>query len=206
MSPVTFDPGAVRMFATRGDFRAWLERHHDTAGELWIGYYKKRVAKAAMTYPEAVEEALCFGWIDGITYRLDDERTATRFTPRRRTSTWSAANIARIGELRAAGRMHPAGIRAFQERDRRKDQISSSERPPQELPMEWLARLRADQAAWAYWEAQPRSYRNLATHWILSAVRPETRERRFADLVSTARAGTRPRPFLVTREERASGG
>jgi uncharacterized protein YdeI (YjbR/CyaY-like superfamily) len=111
----------VSVFASPPAFRDWLERHHDTAAELFVGFYKKGVPKSAMTYPEAVEEALCYGWIDGITFRIDDEVTATRFTPRRRTSSWSAINIAKIAELMAADRMHPAGKRTFEERDRRKD-------------------------------------------------------------------------------------
>jgi uncharacterized protein YdeI (YjbR/CyaY-like superfamily) len=202
VSPVTApDPADVRLFPTTAAFRAWLTEHHATATHLWVGYYRKRVAKTAMTYVEAVEEALCFGWIDGITYRLDDERTATRFTPRRPTSMWSAINIDRVTRLRAAGRMTPAGNRAFDERDRRKDQISASARPPQPLPDEWMDRFRADAAAWSWWERQAPSFRNLATHWVMSAVRPETRERRFATLVDEARDGRRPRPFRVGRDE-----
>src|ERR687898_3490815 len=107
----------VRLFPTAAGFRAWLATNHETAPSLWVGYYKKGVPKTAMTYPQAVEEALCFGWIDGITYRIDDELTATRFTPRRPTSSWSAVNIARMAELTAAGRVHPAGLRAFEQRD-----------------------------------------------------------------------------------------
>src|SRR5690606_33847365 len=146
--------------------RAGFDATHDTATEAFIGYYRRGVGRQSTNWVQAVEEALCFGWIDGITFRIDDEVTANRFTPRRRTSNWSAVNIAKVAELRAAGRMHTAGIRAFEERDRRKDQIYSYERPPQELPDEWMERLRADAAAWAYWQRQPPSYRNVATHWV----------------------------------------
>jgi len=200
---IQFDPASVRTFATRADFRAWLEENHDRAAEVWVGYYKKGVPKAAMSYVEAVEEALCFGWIDGITYRVDADTTATRFTPRRRTSSWSAVNIARVAELRAAGRMHPSGIRAFEGRDRRRDQSHSDPRHGEELPAEWMERFRADPPAWAFWSAQAPSFRRQATRWIMSAVRPGTRERRFGQLLEASRAGTRPRPFLVTRAERA---
>ncbi len=124
----------MRVFPDSAAFRAWLEAHHDSEDELWVGFYRARVPKTAMRYPDAVDEALCYGWIDGITYRIDDELRAQRFTPRRKSSTWSAINIGKVAELRAAGRMHPAGIRAFEERDRRKDQIYSYERPPQSLP------------------------------------------------------------------------
>ena len=110
----------VTVFATAAEFRQWLEAHHDSTPELFVGYYRKGSGKSAMTYPESVDEALCYGWIDGITFRIDDEVTATRFTPRRRTSNWSAPNVAKIAALTKAGRMHPAGTRAFEQRDRRK--------------------------------------------------------------------------------------
>ena len=203
MSPVAGPTrDEVLVFETPADLRAWFEANHDTATEAFIGYYRRGVDKPSTSWVQAVEEALCFGWIDGITFRVDDEVTANRFTPRRRTSNWSAVNIAEVAELRAAGRMHPAGIRPFEERDRRRDQIYSYERPPQELPSEWIERFQADARAWAHWQRQAPSYRNVATHWVMSAVKPETRERRFATLVETSRAGTRPRPFLVPRRDR----
>ena len=192
----------VRVFPSAADFRRWLKENHDTATELWVGYYKKGVGKTSMRYAEAVEEALCFGWIDGITRRFDDEVYANRFTPRRRTSNWSAINIAKIGDLTAAGRMHPAGVRAFEGRDRRKDASYSYERPAQELPPDLVARLQADEPAWAAWQSRPPSFRRQASHWILSAKRPETRERRFVNLRDEMAAGRLPRPFLVTREDR----
>ncbi|HTE65164.1 MAG TPA: hypothetical protein VK736_02780 [Candidatus Binatia bacterium] len=111
-------PGEVRVFPSPAEFRAWLEANHDSTTHLWVGYYKKGVAKRSVSYPESVEEALCFGWIDGITRRIDDEVYTTRFTPRRKGSNWSAPNIAKVAELKAAGRMHPAGLRTFEERDR----------------------------------------------------------------------------------------
>jgi uncharacterized protein YdeI (YjbR/CyaY-like superfamily) len=153
-----------------------------------------------------VEEALCFGWIDGITFRVDDEVTTNRFTPRRPTSNWSAINIAKVAELRDAGRMRPAGLRAFEERDRRKDARYSYERPPLELPSEWHARMRANAGAIAHWESETKTFRRQAADWVMSAKRPETRERRFAELVESAAAGRRPRAWLVTREERRSAG
>jgi uncharacterized protein YdeI (YjbR/CyaY-like superfamily) len=190
----------VHVFSTREELRAWFEANHDVATEAFIGYYRKGVDKPSTTWEVAVEEALCFGWIDGITFRVDDEVTANRFTPRRPRSNWSAVNIAKVGELRAAGRMHPAGIRAFEERDRRRDQVYSYERAAQQLPAEWLDRFRADAEAWAFWERQSPSYRRAAVHWVMSAVRPETRERRFATLLADSHAGRRPRPFRVPGE------
>ncbi|MGH2456354.1 MAG: YdeI/OmpD-associated family protein [Candidatus Limnocylindria bacterium] len=196
----------VHLFATHDDFRAWLKANHDAAGSLWVGYYKKAVPKAAMTYPQAVEEALCFGWIDGITYRIDDEITTTRFTPRRRTSSWSAVNIARVARLTAAGRMHPAGLRAFEERDRHKDGVHSSERPAVELPEGMMVRLQADTEAWKRWESELPSFRKAAGHWITSAKLAETQERRFGELLRALRSGSRPRPFLVERAARGQSG
>lgn len=183
------EPRDVRIFDTAADFRAWLDEHHGTAAELWVGYYKKGVPMTSMPYREAVEEALCFGWIDGIGRRIDDEVHTNRFTPRRKTSIWSAVNIAKVAELRAAGRMHPAGIRAFEERDRRKDAIYSYELAPQEFPPDWQARFEADAVAWIYWQSRTPSYRRIATHWVMSAKRPETRERRFEILLADCAAG-----------------
>ncbi len=126
MSPVSRPTrDHVLVFETADDLRGWFEENHATASEAFIGYYRRGVGKRSTTWVEAVEEALCVGWIDGITFRIDDEVTANRFTPRRPTSSWSAVNIAKVADLRAAGRMRPAGIRAFEERDRSKDAIYS---------------------------------------------------------------------------------
>ncbi len=190
----------VHVFATTDELHNWFETNHDTAPEAFIGFHRKGVAKPSVTYAQIVDEALCFGWIDGITFRVDDEVTANRYTPRRRTSNWSAINIAKIAELTAAGRMQPAGLRAFEERDRTKDASYSYERPEVALPPDWVARLRADRDAWRTWEAETASYRRGATHWVMSAKRPETRERRFATLLADAAAGRRVGPMIVSRE------
>jgi uncharacterized protein YdeI (YjbR/CyaY-like superfamily) len=192
----------VHVFPTAADFRAWLEANHDKATELWVGYYRKGVPKQSMTYAQAVEEALCFGWIDGLTRRIDHEITSNRYTPRRKGSSWSAINIAKMAELKAAGRLHPAGLRAFEERDRRRDAMYSYERPPVEMPPDMMARLKADKEAWAFWEGEQPSFRRGAANWVTAGKRPETNERRFAELLSAARAGKRPKPFIVERQDR----
>jgi len=195
-------PGQVRVFASAGDFRAWLEANHDGADHLWVGYYKKGVAKQSMSYPQAVEEALCFGWIDGISRRIDEEVYAIRFTPRRKGSSWSAVNIAKVANLKAVGRMHPAGLRTFEQRDRRRDASYSYERPPAELSPDMVARIKAEPRTWERWLGERPSFRRQAVHWVTSAKLPETRERRFVALLEASRAGTRPKPFIVERVER----
>jgi uncharacterized protein YdeI (YjbR/CyaY-like superfamily) len=195
----------ITVFPTARAFRAWLEANHDREPAVFIGFYRKGVAARAMTYAEAVDEALCFGWIDGISYGIDDEVRTVRFTPRRRTSVWSAINIAKIAKLRAEGRMHPAGNRAFDERDPRNDQPHSHELSEAVLPPEWIDRFRADAAAWTSWEAETPSYRRTVANWVMSAKRPETRERRFATLLADSAAGRRIGPMLVGREQRERG-
>ena len=194
----------VRVFPTRDAFRAWLEEHHGSADALFVGYYKKHVPKAAMTYVEAVEEALCFGWIDGITYRIDSELTATRFTPRRPRSGWSAINLERMARLMAEKRVRPAGLKVFEGRDRRRDGVRLAQMAAAGLPGELEARLRADPEARSHWDSETPSYRRNAAAWILDAKRPETVERRFGELLAASRNGTRARPFLVTRDQRAA--
>jgi len=195
-------PEDIHVFPKAADFRAWLKAHHDTATELWVGYYKKGVPKQSMTYAQGVEEALCFGWIDGLTRRIDDEITSNRYTPRRKGSSWSAINIAKMAELKAAGRLHPAGLRVFEERDRRKDATYSYERPPAAMPPDMLARLKADKRAWAFWEGEQPSFRRGIASWVTAGKKPETNERRFGELLEQARAGKRPKAFIVERSDR----
>ena len=183
------EPHDVRVFPTAVEFRAWLEEHHDAVTELWVGYYRKSVPKASMTYREAVDEALCFGWIDGLGRRIDDEVHANRFTPRTKRSTWSAVNVARIGELMAAGRVHAAGIRAFEARTIDNTAIYSYENRPTDLPEAYLAQLRANEPAWAWWQAQTPGYRRTATWWVVSAKQEATRDRRLATLIEDSAAG-----------------
>ena len=190
------------MFPTTAELHRWFESNHDTAPEAFIGFHRKGVEKPSVTYAEIVEEALCFGWIDGITFRIDDEVTANRYTPRRPTSNWSAINIAKVAELRAVGRMQLAGLRAFEGRDRRKDATYSYERPMLEMDPAFAIRLEADAVATDRWRAEAQTFRRQAGHWVMSAKRDETRERRFTELLSTLREGRRPRAWLVAREDR----
>ena len=190
---VVTDQPTPTIFASAADVRAWLEENHATARELWVGYYKKGVDKTSMRYAEEVEEALCFGWIDGVARSFGDYY-ANRFTPRRKGSRWSAANIARVAKLRQQDRMRPAGLRAFAQRNPAKDIPSAAQRPAG-LPSEMEQRLRRDARAWAYWQAEIPSYRRGCVDWILDAKREETRERRLTDLIADSAAGRRVKPY-----------
>ena len=177
-------------FATPADFRAWLEKHHATEPELWLGYYKKATGEPSITWEEAVEEALCFGWIDGKLQRIDERSHRQRFTPRRPGSNWSAINIAKVAELREQGRMMPAGETAFAaRRDDRSAVYSYERRHEARFDAEQEASLRANDAAWEWFGAQRPAYRALATFWVVSAKRPETRAKRLATLIECSAEG-----------------
>jgi uncharacterized protein YdeI (YjbR/CyaY-like superfamily) len=182
--PVFFDSPAA--------FRAWLEQHHATATELLVGFHKVGTGRSSMTWSQSVDQALCFGWIDGVRRRIDDERYCIRFTPRKPGSNWSKVNVAKVAELRARGLMAAAGDAAFDaRRDATTGVYSFEQDQPTELPPEMDAAFRADGAAWRWWTAQPPGYRRTASHWVMSAKREDTRQRRFATLVADCAAGRR---------------
>jgi uncharacterized protein YdeI (YjbR/CyaY-like superfamily) len=171
-------------FATPEELAAWLEEHHETEDELWVGLYKKGSGRPSVTWPEVVEQVLRFGWIDGIRRGIDAESYANRITPRRRGSNWSAVNVAKVEELKGRGLMKPAGLRAYEARTPERTGVYSFERAEAaQLPAEFEERFRREPNAWAWWEGRPPGYRRTATHWVVSAKRPETRERRLAQLI-----------------------
>ncbi|MET0274667.1 MAG: YdeI/OmpD-associated family protein [Phenylobacterium sp.] len=173
-------------FATPSEWRAWLEANHATAPEISVGFWKKDSGKPSITWPQSVDEALCFGWIDGVRHRIDDEAYRIRFTPRKAGGNWSQVNLKRFGELKAQGRIAPAGQAAH---DAGKPSAYSYEREASELPLEDLANFQANTAAWANFQAFPPGYRKLAVHRVLAAKRPETRAKRLAALIdASARA------------------
>jgi uncharacterized protein YdeI (YjbR/CyaY-like superfamily) len=176
-------------FATPADFHAWLAANHDKATELLVGFYKVGSGRPSMTWPESVDQALCYGWIDGIRRRVDDESYTIRFTPRRRGSTWSLVNTRRALELIEQGLMQPAGLAAFEARDAARTAEYSYENRPQGLDAPYEAQFHGSPAAWAYWEAQPAHYRRGAAHWVMSAKREETRQKRLATLIEDSAAG-----------------
>jgi uncharacterized protein YdeI (YjbR/CyaY-like superfamily) len=169
--------------------RAWLEAHHETETELFVGYWKKHTGKPSLTWSQAVDEALCFGWIDGRLNSVDGERHIQRFTPRKPASNWSAVNIAKVEQLRGEGRMRAAGEAAFaRRRPERSGVYSYEQRHEAKLEPAQQARFEADAAAWAWFRAQSASYRAIATWWVVSAKRPETRERRLDTLIADSAA------------------
>ena len=178
-------------FTSSSEFRRWLETNHASAPELWVGFWKAHTSRGGLTYEQAVEDSLCFGWIDGLVRRYDENAYMQRFTPRRPKSIWSAVNIGKVEALRKAGRMAPAGLKAFAARDPRRSSVYSFENRDVVLDAAYEKRFRARKKAWAFFERQPPGYRRLAAHWVMSAKREETRERRFAQLVADSALGTR---------------
>lgn len=173
-----------RFFATPERFRAWFERNHAKAKELWVGFYKRDTGKPSITWPQSVDEALCFGWIDGIRKSLGAESYTIRFTPRKTSSIWSNVNIGRMAELEAAGRVKPEGRAAFARRDEAKSRLYSYEqRMAAKLEPAQERRFRRNRKAWAYFESEAPWYRRAATHWVVVAKREETRERRLTTLI-----------------------
>jgi uncharacterized protein YdeI (YjbR/CyaY-like superfamily) len=179
-----------RFFSTPSAFRAWLQKNHDGATELWVGFHKKGSGTPSITWPQAVDQALCFGWIDGVRRGIDESSYAIRFTPRTSRSTWSAVNIRRAQELQRDGLMHPGGLAAFQRRtDDRSAIYSYEQRRDAELGIDYERRFRANEEAWRFFESQAPWYRRTATYWVVSAKKEETRLRRLATLISDSHEG-----------------
>ncbi|MDB5069712.1 MAG: hypothetical protein JWM87_823 [Candidatus Eremiobacteraeota bacterium] len=182
----------ARFFATPAAFRRWLESNHESRDELLVGFHKKGSGKPSITWPEAVDEALCFGWIDGVRRSLDDDSYTIRFTPRKERSIWSAVNIARAEELIAEGRMRPAGLRAFERRTENRSQIYSYEQRDEAVLDHAAEReFRANAAAWTFFQSQPPWYRRTAIYWVMTAKKDDTRRRRLATLIDDSAHGRR---------------
>ncbi len=190
-------------FPTEADFRRWLEAHHDSAAELLVGFWKKATGKASIDWPQARDQALCFGWIDGVRKSLGEDGGAAlspgqrdggptiytiRFTPRRKGSIWSRVNVARFAALKADGRMTPAGERAY-EVNKERSGVYAYENEQKALSEAETRAFKADKAAWADWEKRPPGYRKVVLHWVTSAKKPETRARRLATLIADSAAG-----------------
>lgn len=181
-----------RFFSTPAAFRAWLVANHAKTAELLVGFEKRASKKSSVTWTQAVDEALCFGWIDGVRRTLDEASYTIRFTPRKPGSTWSAKNIERAAELEAAGRMRPAGRAALARRSERKSRTYSYERAePARLSDEFERRLKKDAAAWAFFQAQAPSYRSKVLHWVTSAKQEKTRAQRLERAIAAFAKGRR---------------
>lgn len=178
-------------FRTTAAFGRWLDAHHASATELWVGFHKVHTGKPSLTWPESVDEALCVGWIDGIRKSLGDDAFMIRFSPRKAASIWSDVNTRKAKTLIKAGRMRPAGLAAFRMRDAKRAGVYAFERKNAALSAAELAAFRREAKAWKFWEAQPPGYRRTASHYVASAKRPETRARRFATLLADSAAGLR---------------
>ena len=187
-------------FRDRAEWEAWLEEHHASATEVLVGFHKKRSGMPSITWPEAVDVALCFGWIDGVRRGVDEQRYVNRFTPRRPGSNWSAINIAKVEALIEQGRIRPAGLAAFEARRADRSAVYSYEqRQGAELDPGLERDVRANERAWADFQARPPSYRKAVTHWIMSAVNDGTRRRRLAQLIESSAAGRSVPPLTPRR-------
>jgi uncharacterized protein YdeI (YjbR/CyaY-like superfamily) len=185
-----------KFFKTAGEFRAWLEKHGDKETELWMGYWKKTSGKGGLTYLVALDEALCMGWIDGVIKSIDADSYMQRWTPRKKTSHWSLVNLRKFAALEAAGRVHPLGRAAFDRKTPERVGRASYESPPKEFLAEHRARLMKNAKALAHWKKQPDGYRRTVKHWIRSAKKEETRERRFLQFIQFAEKDQRIPQFV----------
>jgi uncharacterized protein YdeI (YjbR/CyaY-like superfamily) len=179
-----------QFFPTEADFRRWLEIHHETAPELLVSFWKKSTGKPSIDWPQARDQALCFGWIDGVRRSLGEEAYTIRFTPRRKGSIWSKVNVERFAALKAEGLMTAAGERAYEE-NKHKSGLYAYENEQKELTAEEEALFRESKTGWADWAGRPAGYRRTVLHWITSAKRPETRAKRLAQLIEDSAAGRR---------------
>lgn len=179
----------VLFFATPGDFRDWLEEHHEAVDEQWVGFYKVSSGKPSISWQESVDEALCFGWIDGLRKKIDDDAYRIRFTPRRPNSKWSTKNVASVEKLITEGRMRPPGMEAYEKRkEKASGTYSYEQRKDAKLGADFEKKFRENDAAWAFFQQQAPWYRRAATFWVMSAKKDETRLRRLDTLIADSAA------------------
>ena len=198
-----------KFFVSASAFHRWLHTHHSSSRELLVGFHKVGSGRASITYAEALDAALCYGWIDGVRTRYDATSYTIRFTPRKRGSIWSAVNLRHVRRLTALGLMRPAGLEAHRERDRRKSGLYSFENRPRALAPAYARTFKANRRAWAWFEAQAPWYRRTASWWVMSAKKDETRLRRLATLITSCAKGSKIPPLAPTPSRaarRAPGG
>ncbi len=182
-------------FETPLDFRNWLEKNHDKATELLVGFYKVGSGKPSIKWPESVDQALCFGWIDGIRKSIDSESYSVRFTPRKPGSNWSGINIRKVEELIKIGMMHPSGLAAFKKWNDQKPEIYSYENKPEKLSNEYESVFKSNPKAWDFFQLQPPSYQKTAFFWVMSAKQEATRQKRLNELIADSEAGLKIKPM-----------
>ena len=180
-----------RFFKSQSEFRKWLEKNHAKETELLLGFYKKGSGKASVTYPEAVDEALCFGWIDGVRRRISDDAYVQRFTPRKAKSIWSNVNVRHVERLKKEGRMAPAGLKAYELKDPKRIGVYSFENRPRYLSPAYEKLFRSNKKAWEFFEKQPPGYKRLMIFRVMEGKQEETRQRRLAQLIEASAKGVR---------------
>jgi uncharacterized protein YdeI (YjbR/CyaY-like superfamily) len=193
----------LKSFASSNAFRVWLKQHHGSSDELLVRCYKVHAKHRGLTYREALDEALCFGWIDGVRRSVDGDSFSTRFTPRRTKSKWSAVNIRRAQQLEVEGRMHQSGQTAFRARDRSNSRRYSFEEKPSTLDRAGEKQFRRNRTAWKFFQAQAPWYRRTSIFWVMDAKREETRARRLAALIAACTRGEPVPPLSSARLRRA---
>jgi uncharacterized protein YdeI (YjbR/CyaY-like superfamily) len=175
-------------FRTPASFRKWLEKNHDKAKELLVGFYKVSSGKQSMTWSKSVDEAICFGWIDGIRKSIDAESYSIRFTPRKPGSIWSAINIQKVETLSKQGLMHPSGMAVFEKREEKKSAIYSYEKAPEKLSGDFLKKFKSNKRAWKFFQSMAPSYRRTAIHWVMNAKQESTKSKRLNELINDSEA------------------
>jgi uncharacterized protein YdeI (YjbR/CyaY-like superfamily) len=187
----------IIFFKTQKELHSWLSKNHNKATELFIGFYKKGTGKKSITYPEALDEALCFGWIDGVRKSLDEKSYMIRYTPRKKGSVWSAVNINRINELIKSGTVHESGLKTFTERDRKRQKIYSYENKAKNLSKEFEDLFRRNKIAWENFIKMAPSYKRTVSYWVMNAVKDETKLRRLKELIEVSAKGEKPSVYTL---------
>jgi len=194
----------VKFFKSSDEFRAWLEENHATTQELWVGFYRKDAQKKGITYREALDQALCYGWIDGVRKSVDEASYTSRFTPRKPKSNWSMVNIRRFGELAELGWVRPPGLQAFDARDQERAGLYSFEQRSRGLDGDYQKQLKANKKAWEFFQAQPPWYQRTASWWVMSAKKEETRLKRLTTLIEDSEHGRPIAPLTRPGRQRKS--
>lgn len=186
-----------KFFKNETEFRKWLEKNHDTQQELFVGYYKKATGKPTITWSESVDQALCFGWIDGIRQKYNDESYTIRFTPRKPKSTWSAVNVRKVEELKKKGLMRPEGIAAYERKEESNSSIYSFEQKKEniKLPAAYIKDFKKNKKAWKFFNNSAPSYQRAAIWWVISAKQETTRQRRLTSLIEDSENEIRVKPL-----------